>query len=97
MQPFTQGDEESTVPAEMYPQLIEEAEPLRERYPELPPALDRAILACLQPDPKKRPASARDLAIALQGVLEDFRMDELLAWPRGFPIFRRERDAVAGS
>jgi serine/threonine protein kinase len=97
MQPFTEGDEESKVPAEIYPQLIEEAEPLRERYPELPPALDRAILACLQPDPKRRPASARDLAIALQGVLEDFRIDELLAWPRGLPIMSREKDTVARS
>ena len=74
----------------MYPQLVEEAEPLRERYPELPPKLDRAILACLQHDPAKRPSSARELAIALEEVLEDFRIDELLAWPRGLPILTRE-------
>lgn len=90
MQPFSEGDEESKVPSEMYPQLVEEAEPLRERYPELPPKLDRAILACLQHDPAKRPGSARELAVALEEVLEDFRIDELLAWPRGLPILRTE-------
>lgn len=86
MQPFTEGDEESPDLATKYPQIEEQAEPLRERYPELPVALDRAILSCLQHDPAQRPSSARELAIALQGVLEEFRIDELLAWPRGLPI-----------
>ena len=97
MQPFTEGDEESKDLARKYPQIEEEAEPLRSRYPELPVALDRAILACLQHDPAKRPASARALAVALEGVLEDFRIDELLAWPRGLRIERATTGAVARS
>jgi len=91
MQPFTAGDEESKVPSEMYPQLVEEAEPLRERYPELPASLDHAILGCLQRDPAKRPSSARELAVALESVLEELRTDELLAWPRGLPILADRR------
>jgi len=88
MQPFSEGKEESDVPAERYPQLIEEAEPLRAQYSQLPAKLDRAILACLQADQTKRPPSARALAVALEEVLEDFRVDELLAWPRGLPVQR---------
>lgn len=97
MQPFSEGNEESRIPSEKYPQLVEEAEPLRSRYPELPAALDRTILACLQHDPAKRPRSARDVALALQGVLEDLPVEELLAWPRGLPIFGREGSPVARS
>jgi eukaryotic-like serine/threonine-protein kinase len=95
MQPFSEGNEDSHVPAEKYPQLIEEAEPLREQYPQLPEKLDRAILACLHHDPAKRPPSARVLAVALEEVLEDFRIDELLAWPRGLPIQPRSARIVA--
>src|ERR1035438_2956891 len=34
---------------------------------DLDPALERAILRCLDPDPKRRPASALDLARSLPG------------------------------
>jgi eukaryotic-like serine/threonine-protein kinase len=94
MEPFTQGREDSDVPAERYPQLVEDPEPLRVQYPQLPPTLDRVILACLQKDPAKRP-TARQVAVALEGVLEDFRMDELLAWPRGLPVERERQGPVA--
>lgn len=96
MQPFTEGRETSSVPAERYPQLVEEPEPLRHQYPQLPATLDRLILACLRTDPAKRP-SARQLAMGLEGVLEDFRIDELLAWPRGLPIERGKIGIVAKS
>lgn len=86
MQPFTEGDEESTVPAERYPQLVEDPEPLRERFPELPVPLERAIMACLAREPERRPRSAIDVAVALEGVLEGFRIEELLAWPRGLDV-----------
>ncbi len=86
MRPYSAGVEESTVPAERYPQLVEEPEPLRARFPELPRSLDQAIMACLERDPAKRPASAIEIAIALEGVLEEFHIDELLAWPRALPV-----------
>lgn len=44
------------------------APPIRLR-PELPPALDRLVLRCLELDPIARPASARELAAALRGEL----------------------------
>jgi serine/threonine protein kinase len=86
MQPFSEGDEENTAVESKYPQVAEEPEPLRARYPELPPAIDRAILACLQREPARRPASAREVAMTLERALEDLRIDDLLAWPRGLRI-----------
>ena len=95
MQPFTEGDEGSRVPAEQYPQLIEDPEPLRERIPELPVALEESIMACLRREPERRPPSAIDVAIALEGVLEAFGIDELLAWPRGLGVRPGKERSVA--
>jgi serine/threonine protein kinase len=36
--------------------------PIRELAPDVPPAVEHAILRCLEHDPTRRPASARDLA-----------------------------------
>lgn len=44
------------------------APPIRLR-PELPPALDRLVMRCLEPAPVARPASARELAAALRGEI----------------------------
>ena len=96
MQPFTSGREASEVLADRYPQLVEDPEPLRHQYPQLPATLDRVILACLRKDPATRP-TAREVAVALEGVLENFRIDELLAWPRGLPIERPPGITVARS
>ncbi len=49
----------------------EGAEPLRRDHPEVPPALEAVVLRCLEPDPRLRYASARQLADDLQAVAED--------------------------
>lgn len=88
MQPFSEGDSDSKVREERYPQLVEEAEPLHE-VAEVPHALSQIVMSCLQHDPRRRPRSAADLAIALHSVLEDMKIEELYAWPKGLRVQRR--------
>lgn len=85
MRPFSSGDPKSDVLAERYPQLAEDAPPLGE-IARVPPLLERVVMSCLQHDPARRPRSAIDIAVALERVLEEMRLDELLAWPRGLKV-----------
>ncbi len=49
--------------------------------PDLPPALDRAILACLEKDPARRPAAAAELAMRLAAVpIEPWTAELARAW-----------------
>lgn len=85
MRPFSAGDRDSAVLTERYPQLVEDAAPLGQMV-DVPPLLERIVMACLQHDPARRPRSAIDIAIPLERVLEEMRLDELLAWPRGLKV-----------
>src|SRR5712692_3960511 len=78
MQPFTEGDDAAADLETRYPQLVEEAMPLRELRPEIPGALEDVIMRCLAADPARRPGSARDCATALTSVLESIGLRRLL-------------------
>jgi len=78
MQPFSEGDDEAAELETRYPQLVEEAMPLRELRPEIPGALEDVIMRCLAADPARRPGSARDCATALTSVLESIGLRRLL-------------------
>jgi eukaryotic-like serine/threonine-protein kinase len=85
MQAFPHGDDESKVREERFPQLEVEAPPLTD-IQNVPAALSRIVMACVDRDPAKRPHSAIDVAVALHGVLEGFALNELYAWPKGLRI-----------
>lgn len=85
MAPFHEGDRESKVREERYPQLVEDPLPLRELVGAIPPALEEVVMRSLDRDPARRP-SAVDAAIALEKVLEDLDVRELLAWPKGTKV-----------
>lgn len=84
--PFDAGRPEASEPGERYPQLVERPTPLRDVMPELPSPLDAVVMRCLAPDPRERPDSAVEMALALHRVLEGFGHDELYAWPKGVDI-----------
>lgn len=63
--PFRQGDPESSVPEERWPQLADRPSPLGER---VPAAIAEPIAACLAHDPAERPTPA-ELAAPLEAVL----------------------------
>jgi len=50
-------------------QLTEMPQPPRDFNEAIPPELDRLIMKCLQKDPSKRPASAKELADELETIL----------------------------
>jgi len=85
MRPFQEGDPDSEVRTERYPQLELDAPPLDE-VENVPRALSQIVMACLQRDPARRPRSAIDVAVALHAVLESFALKELFAWPKGLRI-----------
>ncbi len=85
MRPFAEGDEKGATRGEQYPQLVTDAQPLSE-VAEVPRALEQIVMACLERDPARRPRSAIDVAIALQGVLEGLGLKELYAWPKGMRV-----------
>ena len=80
MQPFPQGNDESKIREERFPQLTHEAPPLEE-IENVPHALSVILMACLHKSPARRPRSAIEVALALHGVLEGFGLTELFAWP----------------
>lgn len=84
--PFASGDPDASDPAARYPQLVERPTPPRELMRELPRTLDEIVMRCLARDPRERPGSAVEMAVALQRVLEDFGHDELYAWPKGIDV-----------
>jgi serine/threonine protein kinase len=85
MRPFSDGDASSIIAEEKYPQMVEDPAPLGQ-VATVPRKLEAIVMACLQHDPGRRPRSAIDVALALEEVLEDMRLDELLAWPRGLKV-----------
>lgn len=59
-------------------QIVREApEPARRLNPRIPPALGTVVMSCLEKDPRKRPASAEDLARQLDAVLGGENSDGL--------------------
>ena len=85
MRPFPEGDASATDKALVYPQLVEDPQPLHEMM-DLPPVLERIVMSCLSRDPAKRPRTAIQTAVALQSVLESLRTEELYAWPKGLRV-----------
>jgi len=85
MRPFPDGEEDAIDKAQIYPQLVEDPQPLREII-DLPPLLERVVMTCLARDPARRPASALETAMAIQTVLESLGTEELYAWPKGLKV-----------
>jgi len=85
MRPFPDGDDNAIDKAKMYPQLVEDPQPLSEVM-DLPQLLERVVMTCLARDPARRPRSALETAIALQTVLEALGTEELYAWPKGLRV-----------
>lgn len=83
--PFPEGDDEATDPKLQYPQLGLDPVPLGE-VAEVPAELESVVMRCLERDPTRRPRSASQLAVALERIIEQMKLDELLAWPRGTPV-----------
>jgi len=89
MRPFSEGDPDATDPQERYPQLAQEPQPLGDIL-DLHPLLERVVMACLARDPGRRPRSAIEMAVALHGVLESLRTEELYAWPPKLKVYRND-------
>jgi serine/threonine protein kinase len=61
-----------------YPQLTSRPRPPRAVRPEIPPTLEEAITALMDPDPRQRPRSATEALALLESILPD---DEERLWP----------------
>src|SRR5207248_11000949 len=85
MRPFAEGDAESEVRSDRFPQLELDAPPL-EDVENVPRSLSHIVMSCLQRDPSRRPRTAIDVAIALHGLLESFALKDLYAWPKGLRV-----------
>lgn len=89
MQPFSRGDAQAEEPEVRFPQLGEEPLPVVELRREIPPQLGALVMRCLAPDPQRRPRSALECAIALEGVIEWLGLENLRAWPKGTQVLPR--------
>lgn len=85
MRPFSEGEEEATDRTLMYPQLVEDAQPLDEIV-DMPSVMAHTITSCVARDPARRPRSAIDAAIGLENALESLGVDELYPWPKGLRV-----------
>jgi serine/threonine protein kinase len=85
--PFPEGDEEADDPKQRYPQLELDPVPLGD-VAHVPGELESAVMRCLERDPARRPRSAADLAVTLERILEQMKLDDLLVWPRGTAVLR---------
>jgi serine/threonine protein kinase len=83
--PFPEGDEDADRPADRYPQLELDPVPLGD-VAQVPADLETIVMRCLERRPERRPRSAAQLAIALERVLEQMKLDDLLVWPRGTAV-----------
>ena len=92
MQPFSEGNGEAEELDARYPQLSEEALPLRDQREEIPRELDRLIMACLARQPERRPQRAIECAVALEDIIDSLGLEELRAWPRGLRALPRGAD-----
>lgn len=86
MQAFSQGDEGAEELEARYPQLAEEPVPITELRREIPRALGELVMRCLDTDPERRPRSAVECAVVLEGVIESLGLEDLRAWPRGLRV-----------
>jgi len=78
MQPFSEGDDDGAELETRYPQLVEEPVPLCDLRPEIPRALEEAIMRCLAIDSAQRFQSAGECAVELTRVVESIGRRELL-------------------
>jgi len=85
MRPFPEGDETAIDKATIYPQLVEDPQPLHEII-DLPEVLERIVMSCLAREPARRPRTAIETALVLETVLESLRTEELYAWPKGLRV-----------
>jgi serine/threonine protein kinase len=69
---------------------------LRQRYPDIPAAMDRAVRRCLEPEPAKRYGTAAELGAALEGCLQLRRIDREMPRAGFFTRLARTRPLLAG-
>lgn len=55
--------------------LYDEPPPIRDRRPEIPPALERLIFDCLRKDPAERMQSAHDVKLQLESIADSDRSE----------------------
>lgn len=91
MQPFSQGDDSSADLEARYPQLVEDPLPIRSQQPEIPELLDDVVMSCLARDPKCRPRTVLDCALALESVIDRLGLDGLRPWPKGLRAMPSDR------
>jgi serine/threonine-protein kinase len=85
MLPFPEGDADAESRADQYPQIECDALPLVE-VTDVPREFAQVVMACLARDPRRRPDSAIEVAVALERVVEGLGLKELLAWPKGVRV-----------
>ena len=85
MLPFPEGDADAESRADQYPQIACDALPLAE-VTDVPREFAQVVMACLARDPRRRPDSAIEVAVALERVVEGLGLKELLAWPKGVRV-----------
>lgn len=80
--PFPAGGDAAERPEERYPQLELDPVPLGD-IAHVPAEMEHVVMRCLERDPARRPRDAAQVAVALERILEQMKLDDLLVWPRG--------------